>query len=300
MKNTKVAIISFALSLFLVTLFFSACKKENSSGSGSQQLSLYLTDDPALFDSVLIDIQKVEVKIDTSEEHQHNDHFGDIDNDNDDDHQDSDAFGQWIDLAMTPGVYTVSNLRNGIDMLLASGTITGKIRKVRITLGTNNTVYVGGVAHALALSGSDNLVYVKIHGEDEQGEHESGDDNNEEHDTPIGVWLDFDLGRSITLTGGQYYLNPVVNPFCDAKSGKVEGKVRPEAAHAVVTIFNATDTAMAIPEHDEDGEYKIRGLKAGTYSIHFKGFNGYSDTTINNIVVVINDDTHIPTVTLHN
>ena len=302
MKSTKIAIIGLALSMIFFTIFISSCKKANNSGTGSQKLSLYLTDDPALFDSVLIDIQKVEVKIDTSEEHQNDDHFGDNDHDGDDNQQNHDAFGQWTDLSMTPGIYNVSQLRNGIDMLLASGNITGKIRKVRITLGTNNTVFVGGVANPLVLSGTDNLLYIKIHGEDEQGEHESGEDHqgNDQNNTPIAVWLDFDLARSITFSGGQYHLKPVLKPFCDAKSGKVEGKVRPEAAHALVTIFNATDTAMAIPEHDEDGEYKIRGLKAGTYSINFKGFNGYSDTTINNIVVVTNDDTQVPTVTLHN
>ena len=65
--------------------------------------------------------------------------------------------------------------------------------------------------------------------------------------------------------------------------GKIEGKVFPHGALPFVKAFNATDPASAIPEND--GEYKIRGLKEGVYSIKFTGSNGYGDTTISNILV---------------
>ncbi|MGG9970157.1 DUF4382 domain-containing protein [Ferruginibacter sp. SUN002] len=304
MKSTKTTLVGLGLSLFLVMLIFSACKKDTAGSSGAQHLSLYLTDDPApiVFDSVLIDIQRVEVKLDSSEEHENDDDFGDNDHDGDDDHQDNDAFGYWVDLSMTPGLYNVSALRNGVDALLASGTIQGDVRKIRVSLGAGSVVYVGGVAHTLSLApGVDNYLYVKIHDEDEQGgdNENDGDNENEEDDTPVNIWLDFDLGRSITLDGGQYYLTPVVKPFCDENSGSVEGKVRPVDAKALITIFNATDTATAIPEYDDDGEYKIRGLNEGTYSITFKAFNGYKDTTVNNVVVLKGVETQVEPVTLY-
>ena len=44
------------------------------------------------------------------------------------------------------------------------------------------------------------------------------------------------------------------------------------------------DTLYAIPDW-EDGDYQIRNVPAGTYSINFKGRDGYKDTTIANITV---------------
>ena len=62
--------------------------------------------------------------------------------------------------------------------------------------------------------------------------------------------------------------------------------------------INGADTAMAIPE-DRDGEFKIVGLSAGTYKVFIDGQNGYTDTTINNVIVRKNEDSHLPLVNLH-
>ena len=49
---------------------------------------------------------------------------------------------------------------------------------------------------------------------------------------------------------------------------------------------------------ERDGEYKIRGLKEGTYKILFKGFNGYRDTILQNIQIKNGEEIKIPTITL--
>jgi hypothetical protein len=81
-----------------------ACQKELSPteiAGSTQQLSLYLSDDPARFDKVFIDIQKVEVMIDTCRG-------------NDDDGPDNDdQCKAWYDLKVTAGVYDLLTLRNG-------------------------------------------------------------------------------------------------------------------------------------------------------------------------------------------
>jgi hypothetical protein len=74
--------------------------------------------------------------------------------------------------------------------------------------------------------------------------------------------------------------------------------VLPAAADALVMAVNGTDTTMAIPD-DDDGEFKIVGLNAGTYKVFIDGRNNYNDTTINNVIVRNREDTHLPTVTLH-
>lgn len=275
--------------VILSALIVTACKKESSSTSlaGTQKLSVYLTDDPSQYDSVFIDIKYVEVKIDTSESHKHNDQFGDNDNDRDDDHHDRDQFGKWDTLSFTPGIYNISKLRNGIDTLLGTANINGTIRKIRITLGSNNSLKIAGVNYPLNLfPGINNYLYVKIN-------------NRHHHEAVSGqtaLWIDFDISRSIVYANGQYYLKPVLRPFCDNNFARIKGKVLPAAATPLVTVYNATDTANALPR--EDGDFKIRGLKEGTYNIVFKGYKGYRDTTILNVQLKNGDEKIIPTVTL--
>lgn len=276
-----------------LAIFIAACQKqvdESIRNSDTKKVSIYLTDDPCNFDSLFVDIRYVEIKIDTSKKHRDDDDHGDDDDDGDDDHHNHDSYGYWDTLSINAGVYNILKLRNGLDTLLASGNIAaGKIRKIRITLGTNNSIVVGGVTKPLTLlAGTNRYVYVKIHKDDED-DHIS---------TQSTIWLDFDVCKSIKQIGGQYYLKPYLKTFSNKKSGRVEGKILPRAALPFIQIFNATDSGFAIPEND--GRYKIRGLKPGVYKIIFYGHNGYFDTTISNINVNRDRETQIQTITLHN
>ncbi|MFX7640551.1 hypothetical protein ABTJ59_19820, partial [Acinetobacter baumannii] len=60
--------------------------------------------------------------------------------------------------------------------------------------------------------------------------------------------------------------------------------------------FNNTDTAYALP--NREGEFRLRGLKEGTYSAFFNASNGYKDTTITNIVVSKTKEANLGTITL--
>ena len=292
MKFTKKLFLGLGILVLSLSLVITACQKQATSASNpanAKQLSVYLTDDPCQYDSVFIDIRYVEVKIDTSTQHMDDDHYGDNDNDSDDDHQHHDQYGKWDTLTIRAGVYNIAKLRNGIDTLLGTANIpASKLRKIRLTLGTNNSLVKAGVTYPLSLfPGTNNYVYVKLHKEDE-------DDI-----TPVqtSVWIDFNICESIKLIGGQYFLKPSLKPFGMNNFGKIEGKVFPAAAHAYVTARNATDSASAMPEND--GEYKIRGLRQGTYSVTFKGSAGYRDTTVLNVLVQNRQETHIPAITLH-
>jgi Domain of unknown function (DUF4382) len=293
MKNVKTTFAWLTLLFIGVAIFIGACQKqldEPTNNSDTRKLSIFLTDDPCNFDSLFVDIRFVEVKIDTSKRHRDDDHHGDDDDDGDDDHHHHDSFGFWDTLSINAGVYNILKLRNGLDTLLASGNIpAGKIRKIRITLGTNNSIVVGGVSHTLLLlSGTNNYVYVKIH----------KDDEDDDISNQSAIWLDFDVCKSIRISGGQYFLKPFFKTFAMKKSGRVEGKVLPRVAIPFVKIFNATDSGFALPEND--GKYKIRGLKTGVYQITFYGHNGYFDTTISNINVQRGRETDVQTITLHN
>lgn len=291
MKILKKPITWAAMLILSVSLLITACQKQatlDNSTTSAKQLSVYLTDDPCQYDSVFIDIQYVEVKIDTTSEHMNDDHYGDNDNDENDDHQHHDEYGKWDTLTIRPGTYNILKLRNGIDTLLATANLpAGKIRKIRLTLGTNNSVVKDGVTHPLnLLPGTNNYAYLKIHSEDE-------DEVGEAHSS---VHIDFNVCESILTDGGQYYLKPFLKAFSMHQFGRIEGKVFPHDALPFVKVFNATDSASAMPEHE--GEYKIQGLKEGVYSINFRGSNGYKDTTIFDVHIVKGIETHIPGITL--
>ena len=287
MKNLTKNMKGIGLSILALSLLIVACNKSATSPAGKKSLSVYLTDDPAPFTAVFIDIKTVEVKID--EDLNHDSHFTDNDNDADDDKTDHDQYGKWDTLNIRPGVYNIMNFRNGVDTLLAAAKIPiGRIGKIRLTLGTNNSVVVANVSHPLQLTpGQNNYVYVKI-------------EDNDLDETPSGevkLWLDFDLSASIQENQGVFFLKPCIKAFGMEQFGSIEGEVLPKEASSVVKVYSGKDTSTAIPDNG-DGDFKIKGLKAGTYSALFKAYNGYKDTTINNIVVQQGKETQLPTVTL--
>jgi len=290
MKLNKKLFYTFSIAVFVSAVIFTSCKKDTSppAPANTQNLSVYLTDDPSIFDSVLIDIKYVEVKLDESDEHKDDDHFGDNDSDDSNDHLDHDAFGKWDTLNITPGIVNVSKLRNGIETLLGAKIIKGTIRKIRITLGVNNSLFIGGVSYPLnLLPGLNNYLYVKIH---KEHHHESMSGQT-------ALWIDFDISRSIVYANGKYFLKPVLRPFCDNNFARVSGKVLPVSAIPLVMVYNSKDTANGIPR--EDGDFKIRGLNEGTYTIVFKGSNGFRDTTLQNVQLKKGEEKVLPTITLN-
>ncbi len=281
MKNKLLA---FSAATILL-IGFSSCSKNESSTN--QKVDIYLTDGPTDFDAVNIEILAVDVKVDTSSEHRNDDHHGDNDDHRDDHLRGRDEYGVWQTVNFTPGVVDILQLRNGIDSLIASTTVNGTVRKIRFTLGSNNTVVVNGVSQPLTLQNpTQNYLYVSLK-ERHRGRGNGGS---------LAVWVDFDLSRSIVLINGQYFLRPVLRPFCNSNFGEVEGRILPAAAEAVVKVYNSTDTASAIP--NPDGFFKVRGLNQGDYTVLIDATAPYRDTTLLNVAVLTGRDTKIGTITL--
>ncbi|NOT52306.1 MAG: DUF4382 domain-containing protein [Chitinophagaceae bacterium] len=275
MKN----IIRLSLTLLpaLAILIYS-CQKE--AGGNSQAdlnkphtAAIYLTDHQTpVFDSVFIDIQKLEVKLE----------------------DDTLANGGWVNLNIRAGVYNILRFRNGIDTLFATGTLpNARIKKIRLTLGTQNSAMKNGQSFPLQVKDEDRQVVANL---------ESS--NFEINNGQVLFWIDFDASRSIQVdnsgsgNNNGYRLKSHIKIFTRSHSGRIEGRVLPRAADAIVMAINGTDTAMAVPD-DDDGEFKIVGLNAGTYRVFIDGQNNYNDTTISNVIVRNREDTHLPTVILH-
>jgi hypothetical protein len=250
---------------------FAACKKSatTSNDTGLSNVSIYLTDDPIVnVDQLLVDIQGVEVKIE-------------------DDGVDS--LGGWFRLNIRAGVYDILKFRNGIDTLFASGQFPSgrKLQKLRLTLGSNNSVVVNGQNFPLALHNNESTIIVKL--EDASVDVVSAGQ--------VRFWIDFDAGRSVRQNGNTFELRSQLKAFSKGKSGSIEGRVSPASAKSTIMAINGTDTAMAMP--DGEGEFKIPGLNAGTYQVFIHPTaNNYRDTVINNVVVRNSEDAHIGTIQL--
>jgi hypothetical protein len=283
-----------ALAFLSISALLFSCSKENSSGSdvppGMNRLSVYLTDGPLDFQNVFVDIQGVEVKIDTCEDRPGHPRGNDDDHHHGcDDHHDSlsSSCEVWQSLNINPGVYDVLALNNGIDTLLgASNLYQGHIERIKITLGSNNSVVVDSVTHPLNLLNNQSVVYINL-----RREHLDSLSSNQ-----FQLFLDFNLPRSIRYFAGQYWLSPVLIPFGQHATGSISGRIRPQGSYSLIQASSANDTSYAIPHH---GEFKIRGLNPGNYSVYIQGANGYQDTTINNVMVEARRTAQLGEIQLH-
>lgn len=257
------------LCVIAAAAMFVSCSKsndDNAPGSGDTDFSVYLTDDPGVYDEVNIDVQSVEV------------HFSD------------DSTDAWHTLTMfSPGVHDLLKLTNGKDTLLARERIASKkITQIRLILGTNNTIVKEGVTYPLETPSAQ----------------ESGLKLNVDITLTPGVeyavWTDFDASRSIVETGSnKFMLKPVIRVYTKAVSGSVSGIVLPAEAEAWVYAINGTDTVASAKPDAVTGTFLIGGLSSGSYNIAIDGNNNFNDTTYTGVQVTTGAVTETGTTLLH-
>ncbi|MET3876961.1 DUF4382 domain-containing protein [Chitinophaga sp. OAE865] len=249
-------------------LFFSACSKDESSNSGKSKLSVYLTDDPAFYDEVNIDIRDIQVNASADA---------------------AETGAGWVSVPLArPGVYNLLDFRNGLDTLLASKELpAGKISQIRLVLGTNNSVVVNGVSHPLETpSAQQSGLKLNVHADLVA-------------DIEYRLWIDFDANRSIVTTGSnKYILKPVIRTYTEATSGTIKGIALPLLHVSGVFAIQNTDTiASAIPDA-LTGAYVMTGLAAGSYNVAIAGDGILKDTTVTGITVKTGEISTVSTITL--
>jgi len=166
MKTKKLL---FSLLLISGPFIFSSCKKNDNT-----ILQVSLTDAPADFDEVNVDIKEVQVNF-----------------------KDDDSSG-WTSLNTNARVYDLLTLQNNVDTVLATGTVpTGTVKKIRFVLGNNNTIVDGTGSHPLTIpSGSESGLKIDI--------------NKKLSSTFEKLVIDFDAALSVTNENGEYKLRPVL------------------------------------------------------------------------------------------
>jgi len=165
----------------LSAVFLASCDKDDS-GHQATQLKIKLTDGPIdELDSVYVDIREVNVKLGDDTLTSGNDESG------------------WVNVAVNQGVYDLLSYQDGVDTLLASGSIpTGYVKEIRLVLGDNNSVVDSfGVAHPLTIpSGGSSGLKIKI--------------NKPVYGPVDSLIIDFDAALSVTNEASGYKLRPVI------------------------------------------------------------------------------------------
>ena len=265
------------LPLFLAFIasvaLFTGCSKDDDNNSGKANFQVRLTDAPGDYKAVHLDIVAVKVHVDQNA------------NDND---------NGWQDLNVNKGKYNLLDLTNGRDTVLGSANFPpGRLRQIRLVLGTNSTVTLkdGSVFPLETPSAYTAGLKVKI-------------DADLKQDVTYVIILDFDANKSVKDQGGpgnqRFKLHPVIRAYAQAVAGGIDGTVTPAAStpwvHAITNAGTAqADTFSAIPA--ASGYFKIKGLAAGTYQVHFKPQTPFLDK-VETVQVTNTDITHMGTVTI--
>lgn len=253
------------LLLTISTLYISCQKEVNSTNSGSPRLKVFLTDAPASYDAVWVDVRDVQINLT------------------------NDSVNGWQSLAnVHTGLYNLLDLVNGNDTLLADSNVpVGTINQVRLILGANNTIVVNGNTIPLSTpSGQQSGLKINVHQRIDSG-------------LLYNLVLDFDAGRSIVKTGNnKYILKPVIRANFELTAGRIKGVVTPDSVTTSVLAIKGTDTSGTFT--DSQGNYQIGGLSAGTYQLLFIPTDtSFMNEQRNGINVAMGSITIVDTVHLH-
>lgn len=121
-------LVVLAFTMLFAGISCSDSDKENVDTNLTANIEIRLTDAPAPYDEVNIDILSLSIHIANEE------------------------FSGWKEFELThPGVYNLLDFQNGIDTLLVESEINaGKISQIRLLLGENNTIVKDGFEYPLS------------------------------------------------------------------------------------------------------------------------------------------------------
>ena len=256
-----------SLATLVVALFIFSCSK-NDSSTGKARMQVYLTDDPGAYDAVYIDVQDVRYNVT------------------------GDTANGWQSLpGVQAGQYDLLRLVNDDDTLLVDAEIpAGRVEQIRLVLGPNNYVVIGGQQYPLETpSAQQSGLKLNIHQDVIEG-------------VMYQLLLDFDVARSIVQTGnGRYQLRPLIRTTLLAAGGSIKGFVTPYNFQTLVKVFRGpNDTVATTYSSTVNGGYLVRGLPAGTFSLDFQPTDAtYQDSVKTGINVTNGVVTLVDTMRLH-
>ncbi|WP_428236193.1 DUF4382 domain-containing protein [Gracilimonas sp.] len=226
-------------------------------------MKISLTDAPAAYDEVNIEIRQVLVNQDEDAEEP---------NDNGEDNDEGEEDNGWFSILDDSMTVNLLDYQNGNTLELGETELeAGQYNQLRLILGDDNTVVVDGETYALATpsaqqSGLKLLVNATV-----------------EEDQVYELVIDFDASQSIVETGnGNYILKPVLRTVNLEEQASIAGTVLPVEAEPFVYAIVGQDTVGTQP--DDEGNFKLVGLEDATYNVSFNPTNdAYADSLVEGI-----------------
>jgi hypothetical protein len=221
------------LAAVAVTLFFS-CSDDDSTSDQNARVKVSMTDAPGDYDKVFVDVIDVKIKADAS----------------------TDEEG-WVSLGnVQAGIYDLLTLTGGVTQLLANAEVpAGFLGQIRLVLGPDNSVVLKGETEETPLatpSAQQSGLKLQVNQELEGGQE-------------YLFLLDFDVDKSIVVTGGSgYSLKPVIRLSAN-EGGAIMGKISPGTFKSLVEAKNAANTISAYT--DANGEFVLHGVPDGIYEV---------------------------------
>jgi hypothetical protein len=259
--------------LFIISMVFWHCSEsittgptsgDNDSGVGS--IRILLVDSPAILDSVVICVSKIEVHKSVSDSTQ----------------------GTWFTINDSLRYFDLLQLTNGATAILGDTSLSaGKYTQIRLILENGSYVIDDGIKENLDIPSAS----------------QSGIKLNHSFDIESSnlyeFYLDFNVDKSIIQTGnGQYKLKPVIRIVPNIISGSISGQVLPLDAFPTIWTMEDSDTVSTFT--DVNGLFKLMALPEGIYDVNIIPADTvtYKDTTITGIDVLTNQSIDIGTVVL--
>jgi hypothetical protein len=236
---------------------------DNDNAANKARVEVRLTDAPGEYEAVNVDIQDVQVNS-----------------------TDGDDSG-WQSLDIKKGVYDLKQLTNGVDTLLGSAELpVGKIAQLRLILGTNNSVKIGGQSFPLTTpSAQQSGLKIQINQELKAG-------------ITYKILLDFDAALSVVARGnGGFNLKPVIRSVTQALDGAIKGSVHPANANPPVFAITGTDT-ISTSVDTTSGAFLVKGLQAGSYRVVIGATSEYQSKEVSNVSVTTGQVTDVGVVEL--
>ncbi|UQD57161.1 DUF4382 domain-containing protein [Flavobacterium sp. K5-23] len=248
--------ISTIISIFILGFMLNSCNNDDTNEG--YPYAIRMTDAPALYDAVFVDIKDIEI-------------IGD---------------GKRVYLNVNKGIYNLLDLSNGKSTLIAIDTLDiAVVEQIRLILGPNNSVLIKNTKYPLSTpidqqSGLKLQVNQKL---------QQGLLNN--------VLLDFDANKSIVTTGnGEFILKPVIRTIEPKISGVIKGKISPLGTQSIIEVkVNGNSYSTIV---NAQGNFLIMGLPEGSYEVSFTPRMDFKQTILNNIIVTKGKTTDIGTTSL--